>query len=84
VGEVKTKQQVVELLVTHGAKRDRAVYYADSYVEYQEASRNIEEHGTIVQHPRTSNPIENPYLVIRDRALRKLLSIRGLNTEGLW
>jgi phage terminase small subunit len=79
-----TKEKVVALLVQRGAKRDRAAFYADAYAEYQEASKNIEEHGTIVQHPRTGNPIENPYLAIRDRALRKLLSIRGVNTEGLW
>ncbi len=75
---------MVEHLERRGAKRDRSVYYADAYVEYQEATKNIEEHGTIVQHPRTGNPIENPYLAIRDRALKKLLSIRGVNTEGLW
>jgi len=72
------------MLVERGTRRDRAVFYADAYVEYQEATKNIDENGAIVQHPRTGNPIENPYLVIRDRALRKLLSIRGVNTEELW
>jgi phage terminase small subunit len=84
VGEVKSKDEVIEALVSRGAKRDKAVWYADVYLEYQEATRNIQEHGTIVQHPRTGNPVENPYLSIRERALRKLMSIRGLNPEGLW
>jgi len=81
---MKTRAQVVGMLVERGTRRDRAVFYADAYVEYQEATKNIDENGAIVQHPRTGNPIENPYLVIRDRALRKLLSIRGVNTEELW
>jgi len=84
VPPVRTKDEVVEALVKQGAKRDRAVFYADCYTEYQEASRNIAENGVIVQHPRTGNPIENPYLAIRDRALRKLLAIKGINSDGLW
>jgi phage terminase small subunit len=79
-----TKEEVVAMLVKQGAKRDRAVFYADAYLSYVEASANISEHGTIVQHPRTSNPVENPYLVIRDRALKTTRAIRGIKTEGLW
>ncbi len=84
MGEVKTKDEVVQTLVSRGAKRDKAVWYADVYLEYREATCNIQEHGTIVSHPRTGNPIENPYLSIRYRALRKLMSIRGVNSDGLW
>ncbi len=84
MGEVKTKDEVIEALVRQGARRDRAVLYADCYLEYQEATRNIDEHGTIVQHPRTGNPVENPYLAIRDRALKKLMVMKGVNAEGLW
>lgn len=74
----------MELLARRGARSDRVQFYADAYLEYTEATHNIDEHGTIVQHPRTGNPIENPYLAIRDRALRKLRSIKGINSEGLW
>ncbi len=84
MGQVRTKDEVIEALVKQGARRDRAVQYADAYLEYQEASRNIDEHGAIVNHPRTGNPIDNPYLAIRDRALKKLQSMRGINCEGLW
>ena len=79
-----TKDDVISLLVKQGGSRDCAVFYADAYTEYQEASSNIAEHGTIVQHPRTANPVENPYLVIRDRALKKLRALRGIKTDGLW
>ena len=45
---------------------------------------NIEEHGIIVQHPRTANPIENPYLAIRDRAAKKLDGMRKVKADFLW
>ena len=76
---------IVATLVQAGTRRDLAVQYADAFCEYREASKNIAEHGSIVQHPRTSNPIENPYLVVRDRALRKLqgmVNVKG--AEALW
>lgn len=76
---------IVEQLVEQGTRRDLAVQYVDAFCEYREASKNISEHGSIVQHPRTSNPIENPYLVVRDRALKKLQTMRMVkNVEFLW
>lgn len=77
--------EVVAALVVAGTRKDLAVQYADAFLEYRESSRNISEHGAIVQHPRTSNPIENPYLPVRDRALRKLqgmVNVKG--AEALW
>lgn len=59
------------------------VQYADAFLEYAEASKNIGEHGAIVQHPRTSNPNQNPYLEIRDRALRKLQGMVNVKAEWL-
>jgi len=84
VGEVKTRAEVVAFLVDRGAKRDRAALYADAYLEYLEASANIAERGAMVLHPRTMNPIVNPYLEIRDRALYKLRRLRVPACEGLW
>lgn len=57
--------------------------YADVFVEYVKAQANISEHGSIVFHPRTGAPIENPYLAIRDRA-RATLSKTRLRTDRLW
>ena len=79
-----THTELVERLVTQGCRRDIAVQYAHAFLEYQQASENIETHGVIVMHPRTANPITNPYVEIRDRALRKLQSMRTVNAEGLW
>ena len=83
MGEV-TKADIVARLIEDGTPRHRAAFYADAYLEYREATRNIEEHGIIVAHPRTANPIENPYLVIRDRAAKKLADMRGVKADWLW
>jgi hypothetical protein len=75
---------VVSHLTAIGTPKSEAVQYADAFCEYQEASKNISEHGVIVLHPRTSTPIENPYLQIRDRALRKLQGMRSVKADSLW
>jgi hypothetical protein len=75
---------IVEGLVERGARRDLAAQYADAFLEYREASKNIAEHGAMVLHPRTANPIENPYLVLRDRALKKLQGMGNVKGEWLW
>ena len=75
---------VVAVLVLAGARRDVATLYADAFCEYREASRNIAEHGAIVQHPRTANPIVNPYLVVRDQAWRKLQIMADVPSAALW
>lgn len=57
--------------------------YADAFTEYIDAQRNIDAHGTIVFHPRTGAPIENPYTKARDAASAKMLRIR-LRVDRLW
>lgn len=83
-----SKVEIVAELVRRGTPADRAVMYADAFLEYREATLNIEKHGVIVQHPRTANPIENPYLTIRDRAAKKLASMqtgmKSVRAEFLW
>ena len=77
--------EVVAALVKSGNRKDLAVQYADAFVQYRAASANLHEHGSIVQHPRTSNPIENPFLKVRDSALRALQNMRGIKGgESLW
>jgi phage terminase small subunit len=79
-----TKEEIVATLVERGESKDRATFYADAFLEYQEATQNIAQHGIIVQHPRTANPIENPYLAIRDRAAKKLDGMRKVKADFLW
>lgn len=53
--------------------------YADTLKTYCEASKNIETHGSIVFHPRTGAPIENPYLKLRTSAGATLAKMRRIN-----
>jgi phage terminase small subunit len=77
------RDEVIAALVGTGSKRDVAAQYADAYLEYHEASKNIREQGAMVLHPRTANPIENPYLQIRDRALARMQRMK-VRAEKLW
>ncbi len=79
-----TKAEIVEKLIAAGTRKDAAVMYADAFIEYREASTNIDQHGAIVAHPRTGNPIENPYLAVRDRAAKKLAGMRKVKADFLW
>jgi phage terminase small subunit len=83
MGEM-TRDEIVAALVDKGATKDRATIYADAFLEYREATQNIHQHGVIVQHPRTANPIENPYMTIRDRAAAKLAAMRKIKADFLW
>ena len=59
--------------------------YAQAWSEWQHANAKIVEDGTIVSHPRTAAPIENPYLKIRLSAMgtmHKLAKVRA--TDRLW
>lgn len=75
---------IVSRLVQGGAPLALATMYADLFLEYREAQRNIRANGVIVQHPRTMNPIENPYLGRRDKARAGLLAMRGIRADWLW
>jgi len=52
------------------ARRVDIDIFADALRTYHEAAANILKHGSIVAHPRTGAPIENPYLKVRDSAAR--------------
>ena len=86
MGEVKfTKQQIVSELreANHRSGLAEITMYADAFLEYQAAQGNIAEHGSIVFHPRTGAPIENPYIAIRDR-VRAVLMKSKLRADPLW
>lgn len=79
-----TKDEIVAALIERNVRRDHAVMYADVFCEYREATENIDRNGVIVQHPRTANPIDNPYLKVRDGALKKIQSMRHVRADFLW
>jgi phage terminase small subunit len=79
-----TKEAIIARLIKDGTQVQKASMYADLYLEYQEATANILENGVIVQHPRTMNPIENPYLSRRDKSRKALLDLKMQETDWLW
>ena len=83
-----TKKELVDALVSVNVGTDLANQYASAFLEYQEATENIERNGSVVSHPRTANIMPNPYLKIRDAAETRLLKMRtsvGRNiTDWLW
>ena len=79
-----TREQAVAALCEKKVKRDLAVQYVDAWMEYREASANIEKNGVLVTHPRTGTPMVNPYLGVRDGALKKLQSMRSVPAAVLW
>ncbi len=79
-----TKAEIIEILLANGNARDRSILYADVYLEYREATANIDKTGAVVSNPRTGAPMDNPYLKVRDRAWMKLRKMQKVNTQGLW
>lgn len=81
---IKSREEVLEILIRHGIPIDKSNLYADAFIEYQIANESIQKTGSIVKHPRTGNPMENPYLNVRDRAWKKLNMLRRFSVEELW
>lgn len=83
---------VVAWIVEHNENvtLQTATLYADAFCEYRAAVRNIAEHGSIVLHPRTGAPVDNPYLKVRDKARKALEGLGGREwgrvrvVDGLW
>ena len=84
MGEVIGHAAVIAHLTAAGVRLDIATMYADAFTDYQEACTNIREHGAIVAHPRTHNPMANPYLDVRDRARATLQKLNVRQAAGLW
>lgn len=79
-----TRDEIIAALVARQTPLDRAVQYADVFLEYQEATANIAKNGALVAHPRTGAPVLNPYVAIRDGALKKLSHMRDVKAAFLW
>lgn len=88
MGEVAmTKEQAIELLTQHNAptRAPDIAMYAASFISYLEADDNINRNGSIVAHPRTGSPMENPYLKVRAAAMKEMQSNGRLKGLGeLW
>ncbi len=80
----RDRDGIIAALIARGTRKDKACLYADAFLAYQEANQNIIENGCIVLHPRTAAPVENPYLRLRERALKQLLALKNAKAEFLW
>jgi len=59
--------------------------YADAFLRYRSAAANVDQFGAVCAHPRTGQPMENPYLRIQHAAAKALESIKiRLRTDALW
>lgn len=60
--------------------------YASAFVQFWEAEVNIRKNGCVCAHPRTGQPMDNPYLKVRAHAEKSLLSMRQarLKTDAIW
>jgi hypothetical protein len=75
---------LIVTLVRAGMGAARSGQYADAFIEYRQATEKIDEAGIIVLHPRTGVPNENPFLAVRDRALKKLHTMKDARADVLW
>ena len=68
-----------------GAKVDDVELYTHQFLTYLEAAENILRNGTIVAHPRTGAPMENPCVKVRATAQGQLKKIKRLwNLDRVW
>ena len=57
------------------AKGEALALYAAAFCTYWESEANIRANGLICAHPRTGAPLENPYLKVRDQAMKALAAM---------
>ena len=68
-----------------GAKVNDVETYMHQFLTYLEAAQSVLELGTIVAHPRTAAPMENPYVKVRAAALAAMTKIKRLRKlDRLW
>ena len=81
-----TRTEVLAALLAENGNRrtDDCAIYATAFSEYQEAASRIVDNGTVVSHPRTGAPIDNPYLKIRAAAERTMRACKIRVPAGLW
>ena len=68
-----------------GARINDVETYCHQFMTYLEAAQNILELGTIVAHPRTAAPMENPYLRVRAASLNAMTKLKRLRKlDRVW
>lgn len=68
-----------------GARADDLQMYFDAFVDYVHAAENVMQNGSIVFHPRTGAPMDNPYLKVKAGAAQSMQKItRITQVDPLW
>ena len=82
-----TKADVIAVLrrSNPNGKEQSIQLYAQSFLEYVEAVFNVEANGTVCAHPRTGQPIENPFCKVKAAAMSSMgKMLKQLDTDPLW
>jgi len=81
--EEMTRDKAIKILLKHNPdnRRHGIELFVSAFLSYLEAERNIKEKGSVVAHPRTGAPIDNPYLKVRSSMLNDMNKCGNL--EGL-
>lgn len=81
-----TKEEQISSLAADNPRAPREVLdvYVTALAEYRAADANIAELGTVVAHPRTGAPIDNPMMRVRDAALRRMRACKLRRTDSVW
>jgi len=84
MGEM-SRDEVIKILEdqNRSASREKIIMYADAYIDYMDAQKNIKENGALVAHPKTGAPFDNPYLKIRQQMATAIGKLR-LKSDPLW
>jgi hypothetical protein len=83
----KLQARIVAVLIRDNPalRVDFATIYADAIIDYLAASENIRDNGSVVLHPRTGAPIDNPYLRVRVSAIAQMAAAKGVRVViGAW
>lgn len=79
-----TKIEIAESLAAENpefVKRVDLLVFAGALKMYVEASANVDKNGAICAHPRTGQPIENPFLAVQERAARVMARMRRIKSD---
>jgi len=87
MGEVTDLHKIRALILDLNpcAKEQDIRIYADAFIDYVSAIENIRRNGTICAHPRTGQPMENPYLKVKAGAITTMAKAKTVTaTDLLW
>ncbi len=64
-----------------GVQQVELQVFVDNLLVYRAARENVKKNGPIVLHPRTSQPIENPFLKVQSQTGALLAKMRMIESD---